>query len=66
MKQRRVADREARRTRRRQARQSSGRVQELHHEGLSSDDEENKSDMIKYQGERGTYLFYIYMYNNIK
>lgn len=55
VKQRRVADREARRTRRRQARQvaSDRSLTEPHHDGLSSDDEESKSDQIKYQGERG-------------
>ncbi|XP_067945855.1 PAX3- and PAX7-binding protein 1-like [Watersipora subatra] len=52
VKKRRVADRDARRTRRRQARQSEGRRDQPHYDGLSSDDEENKSDMIKYEGER--------------
>lgn len=55
VKARRIADREARRTRRRQARQSSrhSASQDVHYDGLSSDDEENKSDVIKYQSERG-------------
>ncbi|CAE1251047.1 GCFC [Acanthosepion pharaonis] len=48
-KQRRVAEREARRSRRRRARENkdiSG-----HHEGLSSDEEENQSDITKFNSE---------------
>lgn len=53
-KQRRVAEREARRSRRRRAREKkdlSG-----HHEGLSSDDEENQSDITKFNLEYGEIL----------
>lgn len=56
IKARRVADREARRTRRRQLRQANRTAtgpKETHHDGMSSDDEESKSDIIKYQTDRG-------------
>ncbi|CAI9738582.1 PAX3- and PAX7-binding protein 1 [Octopus vulgaris] len=48
--QRRVAEREARRSRRRRARES--RDLSGHHEGLSSDDEENQSDITKFNSEK--------------
>ena len=54
MKLRRIADREARRTRRRQARQRSLTFPKpVHDDGMSSDDEESKSDIVKFQNDRG-------------
>ena len=54
MKLRRIADREARRTRRRQARQRSLTFpKSVHDDGMSSDDEESKSDIVKFQNDRG-------------
>ncbi|GAB1610930.1 PAX3- and PAX7-binding protein 1-like [Argonauta hians] len=52
--QRRVAEREARRSRRRRARESKDVTG--HHEGLSSDDEQNQSDLTKFNTERGEIL----------
>ncbi|XP_055792798.1 PAX3- and PAX7-binding protein 1 [Salvelinus fontinalis] len=51
-RQRRIAEREARRTRRRQAREQNGKRAE-HLEGLSSDDEETSTDLTSYCLERG-------------
>lgn len=62
MKLRRIADREARRTRRRQARQRSEYTKANHDDGISSDDEESKSDIVKYQTDRGNTK---YILNNI-
>nr|XP_023999102.1 PAX3- and PAX7-binding protein 1-like [Salvelinus alpinus] len=53
-RQRRIAEREARRTRRRQAREQNGKRAE-HLEGLSSDDEETSTDLTSYCLERGTF-----------
>uniref|UniRef100_A0AAZ3SFS4 GCF C-terminal domain-containing protein n=1 Tax=Oncorhynchus tshawytscha TaxID=74940 RepID=A0AAZ3SFS4_ONCTS len=50
-RQRRIAEREARRTRRRQAREQNGKRAE-HLEGLSSDDEETSTDLTSYCLER--------------
>lgn len=50
-KQRRIADREARRTRRRQFRLDRG-TNDSHEDGLSSDDEESNSDLLKYSNDR--------------
>lgn len=50
-KQRRTAEREARRSRRRRAREMKDIVG--HHDGLSSDDEENQSEIAKYNVEKG-------------
>ncbi|XP_043927959.1 PAX3- and PAX7-binding protein 1 [Protopterus annectens] len=50
-KLRRIAEREARRARRRQARELSGKMAE-HNEGLSSDDEETSTDITNYNIER--------------
>ncbi|KAK3577424.1 hypothetical protein CHS0354_032273 [Potamilus streckersoni] len=49
-KQRRIAEREARRARRRRARENKNIVG--HHDGLSSDDEENQSEITKFNLER--------------
>ncbi|XP_025097837.1 PAX3- and PAX7-binding protein 1-like isoform X2 [Pomacea canaliculata] len=49
-KQRRVAEREARRSRRRRARESRNIT--AHHDGLSSDDEENQADVTKFNLEK--------------
>ncbi|KAH3737797.1 PAX3- and PAX7-binding protein 1-like [Dreissena polymorpha] len=49
-RQRRIAEREARRARRRRARE--GKSISGHHEGLSSDDEENQSEITKFNQER--------------
>ncbi|XP_045198488.1 PAX3- and PAX7-binding protein 1-like [Mercenaria mercenaria] len=49
-RQRRIAEREARRARRRRAREGKNIMG--HHEGLSSDDEENQSEITKYSQER--------------
>ncbi|KAG8450245.1 hypothetical protein GDO86_002771 [Hymenochirus boettgeri] len=54
-KQRRIAEREARRTRRRQAREVSGKMLE-HLEGLSSDDEETSTDTTNYGMEKDRIL----------
>lgn len=62
VKLRRIADREARRTRRRQARQRSEYTKANHDDGISSDDEESKSDIVKYQTDRGNTK---YILNNI-
>ncbi|KAL5009833.1 hypothetical protein ScPMuIL_012138 [Solemya velum] len=51
-KQRRVAEREARRSRRRRARENKQIIG--HHDGLSSDDEENQSDITKFNMENDT------------
>ncbi|XP_034149345.1 PAX3- and PAX7-binding protein 1 [Esox lucius] len=51
VRQRRIAEREARRTRRRQAREQNGKRAE-HREGLSSDDEETSTDLTSYCLER--------------
>ncbi|KAG2456475.1 PAXB1 protein, partial [Polypterus senegalus] len=50
-KQRRIAEREARRTRRRQSREQNGKRAE-HHEGLSSDDEETSTDTTSFNLEK--------------
>ncbi|KAM3833975.1 PAX3- and PAX7-binding protein 1-like, partial [Diretmus argenteus] len=50
-RQRRIAEREARRTRRRQAREQNGKRIE-HREGLSSDDEETSTDITSFNMER--------------
>lgn len=50
-KQRRIAEREARRTRRRQAREQNDKRAE-HKEGLSSDDEETSTDITSFDSER--------------
>ncbi|XP_060584934.1 PAX3- and PAX7-binding protein 1-like isoform X2 [Ruditapes philippinarum] len=50
LRQRRIAEREARRARRRRGRE--GKNISGHHEGLSSDDEENQSEITKYCQER--------------
>ncbi|XP_059824681.1 PAX3- and PAX7-binding protein 1 isoform X2 [Hypanus sabinus] len=49
-KQRRIAEREARRARRRLAREQAGKMSE-HHEGLSSDDEETSTDITSFNME---------------
>lgn len=49
-KQRRIAEREARRARRRLAREQAGKMAE-HHEGLSSDDEETSTDITSFNTE---------------
>ncbi|XP_038657586.1 PAX3- and PAX7-binding protein 1 [Scyliorhinus canicula] len=49
-KQRRIAEREARRARRRLAREQAGKMAE-HHEGLSSDDEETSTDINSFNIE---------------
>ncbi|XP_060689719.1 PAX3- and PAX7-binding protein 1 isoform X1 [Hemiscyllium ocellatum] len=49
-KQRRIAEREARRARRRLAREQAGKMAE-HHEGLSSDDEETSTDINSFNME---------------
>ncbi|XP_078416306.1 PAX3- and PAX7-binding protein 1 isoform X1 [Cetorhinus maximus] len=49
-KQRRIAEREARRARRRLAREQAGKMAE-HHEGLSSDDEETSTDINSFKIE---------------
>lgn len=49
---RRIAEREARRTRRRQAREQTGQMAD-HLEGLSSDDEETSTDITNFNLERG-------------
>ncbi|XP_067849290.1 PAX3- and PAX7-binding protein 1 [Heptranchias perlo] len=49
-KQRRIAEREARRARRRLAREQAGKMAE-HHEGLSSDDEETSTDITSFNIE---------------
>ncbi|KAF4081957.1 hypothetical protein AMELA_G00146230 [Ameiurus melas] len=54
-RQRRVAEREARRARRRQAREQSGSRAE-HKEGLSSDDEETSTDATSFNLERDRIL----------
>ncbi|XP_076876060.1 PAX3- and PAX7-binding protein 1 [Brachyhypopomus gauderio] len=54
-RQRRVAEREARRARRRQAREQSGKRVE-HKEGLSSDDEETSTDITSFNLERDRIL----------
>ncbi|KAG7322311.1 hypothetical protein KOW79_013657 [Hemibagrus wyckioides] len=54
-RQRRVAEREARRARRRQAREQSGARAE-HKEGLSSDDEETSTDTTSFNLERDRIL----------
>ncbi|KAI4896143.1 hypothetical protein NFI96_020014 [Prochilodus magdalenae] len=54
-KQRRVAEREARRARRRQAREQSGKRAE-HKEGLSSDDEETSTDITSFNLEKDRIL----------
>ncbi|KAM8975478.1 PAX3- and PAX7-binding protein 1 isoform 2-T2 [Pelodytes ibericus] len=54
-KQRRIAEREARRARRRQAREGSGKMAE-HLEGLSSDDEETSTDVTNFNMERDRLL----------
>lgn len=50
-RQRRIAEREARRARRRQAREQNGKRAE-HNEGLSSDDEETSTDITSFNTER--------------
>ncbi|XP_034034245.1 PAX3- and PAX7-binding protein 1 [Thalassophryne amazonica] len=50
-RQRRIAEREARRTRRRQAREQNGRIAE-HNEGLSSDDEETTTNITSFNTEK--------------
>ena len=50
-KQRRAAEREARRARRRRARES--RLEKNHNEGMSTDDEENNTEIVKFRAERG-------------
>ncbi|KAL7847207.1 hypothetical protein SRHO_G00221870 [Serrasalmus rhombeus] len=54
-KQRRIAEREARRARRRQAREQSGKRAE-HKEGLSSDDEETSTDITSFNLEKDRIL----------
>ncbi|OCT91246.1 PAX3- and PAX7-binding protein 1 [Xenopus laevis] len=54
-KQRRIAEREARRTRRRQAREVTGKMAE-HLEGLSSDDEETSTDITNFNMEKDRIL----------
>ncbi|XP_059401566.1 PAX3- and PAX7-binding protein 1-like [Carassius carassius] len=54
-KQRRIAEREARRTRRRQSREQNGKRAE-HKEGLSSDDEETSTDITSFNSERDRIL----------
>ncbi|XP_056415451.1 PAX3- and PAX7-binding protein 1 isoform X1 [Hyla sarda] len=54
-KQRRIAEREARRARRRQAREVSGKMAE-HLEGLSSDDEETSTDITNFNMEKDRIL----------
>eukprot|EP00079_Xenopus_tropicalis_P033121 XP_017946892.1 PREDICTED: PAX3- and PAX7-binding protein 1 isoform X2 [Xenopus tropicalis] len=54
-KQRRIAEREARRTRRRQAREVPGKTAE-HLEGLSSDDEETSTDITNFNMEKDRIL----------
>ncbi|XP_055954462.1 PAX3- and PAX7-binding protein 1-like isoform X2 [Patella vulgata] len=54
-RQRRVAEREARRSRRRRARESKNIFG--HHDGLSSDDEENQSEISKFVVEKGGFLY---------
>lgn len=48
---RRIAEREARRTRRRQAREQTGKMAD-HLEGLSSDDEETSTDITNFNLEK--------------
>ncbi|KAM9331598.1 PAX3- and PAX7-binding protein 1 [Pholidichthys leucotaenia] len=50
-RQRRIAEREARRARRRQAREQNGKRAE-HNEGLSSDDEETSTDITSFNMEK--------------
>ncbi|KAM9729233.1 PAX3- and PAX7-binding protein 1 [Menidia menidia] len=50
-RQRRIAEREARRTRRRQSREQNGKRAE-HKEGLSSDDEETSTDITSFDMEK--------------
>lgn len=54
-KQRRIAEREARRARRRQAREVTGKMAE-HLEGLSSDDEETSTDINNFNMEKDRIL----------
>ncbi|XP_063812522.1 PAX3- and PAX7-binding protein 1 [Pseudophryne corroboree] len=54
-KQRRIAEREARRARRRQAREVTGKMAE-HLEGLSSDDEETSTDITNFNMEKDRIL----------
>ncbi|KAM9320850.1 PAX3- and PAX7-binding protein 1 [Gastrophryne carolinensis] len=54
-KQRRIAEREARRARRRQAREITGKMAE-HLEGLSSDDEETSTDITNFNTEKDRIL----------
>ncbi|XP_053312651.1 PAX3- and PAX7-binding protein 1 [Spea bombifrons] len=54
-KQRRIAEREARRARRRQAREVTGKMSE-HLEGLSSDDEETSTDITNFDMEKDRIL----------
>ncbi|XP_072254311.1 PAX3- and PAX7-binding protein 1 isoform X2 [Pyxicephalus adspersus] len=54
-KQRRIAEREARRARRRQAREVTGKMAE-HLEGLSSDDEETSTDITNFNTEKDRIL----------
>uniref|UniRef100_H3AI15 PAX3 and PAX7 binding protein 1 n=1 Tax=Latimeria chalumnae TaxID=7897 RepID=H3AI15_LATCH len=54
-KVRRIAEREARRTRRRQAREQTGKMAE-HHEGISSDDEETSTDITNFNMEQDRIL----------
>ncbi|XP_064627952.1 PAX3- and PAX7-binding protein 1-like [Lineus longissimus] len=53
-KHRRLAEREARRSRRRRARES--KLKPGHYDGLSTDDEENQSDLAKFNMERDRIL----------
>lgn len=54
-KQRRAADREGRKMRRRRKRELDG-THNTHHEGLSSDDEETEIDSRQFKSESGTVL----------
>ena len=56
-RQRRIAEREGRKKRRRQLREQdrnkgNGKA-DIHHEGLSSDDEETEAEILKYKTETG-------------
>ena len=51
-KQRRAAEREGRRSRRRRQRERTEQAS-THHDGLSTDDEETESEIVKFRTESG-------------
>ena len=64
-KQRRIAEREGRRQRRRKMRDKKGKEFEDHHEGMSSDDEELETEKLRFNADKSKFsiLFLVLLFS---